>query len=43
LLPAHGMPAVAEIAAIEKYWFAPDGPPTTITGLDITLDQVSRN
>ena len=31
LLPAHGQPAVAGLAAIEKYWFAPGGPPTTIT------------
>ena len=42
LQPAHGAPAVVGIRAIEKYWFAP-GPPTTITKLDITVDQVSGN
>src|SRR5256885_1507347 len=31
LLPAHGFPAIVGIAAIEKYWFTPGGPPTTIT------------
>lgn len=41
LLPAHGTPAVVGIAAIEKYWFAPGGAMTTITGLEITVDQVS--
>ena len=40
LLPAHGAPAVVGIAAIEKYWFTPGGPPTTITKLNITVDQV---
>ena len=29
LLPAHAAPAVVGIAAIEKYWFTPGGPPTT--------------
>jgi uncharacterized protein (TIGR02246 family) len=43
LLPAHGAPAVVGIAAIEKYWFAPGGPPTTVMGLDITVDQVRGN
>jgi uncharacterized protein (TIGR02246 family) len=43
LLPAHGTPPVVGIAAIDKYWFAPGGPTTTITGLDITVDQVSGN
>jgi uncharacterized protein (TIGR02246 family) len=43
LQPAHGAAAVVGIAAIEKYWFAPGGPPTTITKLDITVDQVSGN
>jgi uncharacterized protein (TIGR02246 family) len=43
LLPAHGAPAVAGIAAIEKYWFAAGGPPTTVTELNITVDQVSGN
>lgn len=43
VLPAHGAPAVVGIAEIEKFWFAPGGPPTTITKLDITVDQVSGN
>lgn len=43
LLPAHGAPAVTGIAAIEKYWFAAGGPPTTLTELNITVDQVSGN
>jgi uncharacterized protein (TIGR02246 family) len=43
VLPAHGAPAVVGIAAIEKYWFSPGGPSTTITQLDITVDQVSGN
>jgi len=43
LMPAHGSPAVVGIAAIEKYWFAPGGPLTTITVLDITVDEVSGN
>jgi uncharacterized protein (TIGR02246 family) len=43
LLPAHGSPAVVGIAAIEKYWFTPGGPPTTITKLHITVDQVGGN
>ena len=41
LMPAHGAPAVVGIGAIEKYWFTPGGPPTTIDRLDITVDQVS--
>jgi len=43
LLPAHGAPAVVGIAAIEKYWFSPGGPPTTISELHISVDQVSGN
>jgi uncharacterized protein (TIGR02246 family) len=43
LLPAHGAPAVIGIDAIRKYWFTPGGPPTTITELNITVDQVSGN
>jgi len=43
VLPAHGAPAVVGIAAIEKYWFSPGGLATTITQLDITVDQVSGN
>jgi uncharacterized protein (TIGR02246 family) len=43
VLPAHGAPAVVGIAAIEKYWFSPGGPSTTITQLDIIVDQVSGN
>jgi uncharacterized protein (TIGR02246 family) len=41
LLPAHGTPPVVGIAAIDKYWFSPGGPATTIVGLDITVEQVS--
>ena len=43
LLPAQGSPAVVGIAAIEKYWFTPGGPSTTVTQLDITVDQVDGN
>jgi len=43
LMPAHGTPAVVGIRAIEKYWFTPGGPSTTVTGLDITVDQISGN
>jgi uncharacterized protein (TIGR02246 family) len=43
VLPSRGAPAVVGIAAIEKYWFSPGGPSTTITQLDITVDQVSGN
>jgi len=43
LLPAHGAPAVAGITAIEKYWFAAGGPPTTLTELNISVDQVGGN
>jgi uncharacterized protein (TIGR02246 family) len=43
LMPAQGAPPVAGIAAIEKYWFAPGSPPTTVTRLDITVDQVGGN
>lgn len=43
LLPAHGQPAVVGLRAIEKYWFAAGGPATTITKLEITVDQVSGN
>jgi uncharacterized protein (TIGR02246 family) len=43
LLPAHGAQAVVGILAIEKYWFTPGGPPTTITELNITVDQIGGN
>ncbi len=43
LLPAHGSPAVVGITAIEKYWFTPGGPPTTVTELNISVDQVGGN
>jgi uncharacterized protein (TIGR02246 family) len=43
LMPAQGAPPVAGIAAIEKYWYAPGGPPTTVTRLEITVDQVGGN
>ena len=40
LMPAHGAKAIKGIPAIEKYWFAPGGPPTTITQLDLTVDEL---
>ena len=43
LLPHHGDPPVVGIEAIRKYWFAPGGPPTTITELVLTIDQTSGN
>ena len=43
LMPAQGAPAVVGIAAIEKYWFTPGGPPTTITEFTITVDQIGGN
>ena len=43
VLPAHGAAAVVGIAEIEKYWVSPGGPTTTITQLDITVDQVGGN
>lgn len=43
LQPAHGAKAVVGIDAIKKYWFTPGGPPTVITKLDITVDQVAGN
>jgi len=41
LLPHHGDPPVVGIAAIRSYWFAPGGPPTTITELALTIEQTS--
>lgn len=43
LQPAHGAQAVVGMAGIEKYWFTPGGPPTTITVLNITVDQIGGN
>jgi len=43
LQPAHGTPAIVGIDAIEKYWFAPGGPPTVLTKLNITVDRVGGN
>ena len=43
LMPAHGAQAIVGIAAIEKYWFTPGGPPTTITELNTTVDQIGGN
>lgn len=40
LLPHHGVPPVVGSEAIRAFWFAP-GPPTTITRLDLQLDEVS--
>jgi uncharacterized protein (TIGR02246 family) len=40
LLPHHGDPPVKGISAIQNYWFGAGGPATTITGLEITVEQV---
>lgn len=40
LLPHHGLPAVVGTEGIRTFWFAP-GPPTTITRLDLDLDEVA--
>src|SRR5690349_5827013 len=40
LVPHHGLPAVVGVEAIRAFWFAP-GPRTTITRLDLDLDEVS--
>ena len=38
LLPHHGDPPVVGLAAIQAFWWPPDGPPTTVTSMDITTD-----
>jgi uncharacterized protein (TIGR02246 family) len=43
ILPAHGAAPVVGLGAIRSYWFAPGGPPTTITRLDITVEQIGGN
>ncbi len=40
LLPHHGDPPVQGLRAIHDYWFGVGGPPTTITGLKITVEQI---
>ena len=42
LLPHHGDPPVRGMTSIRAYWF-PSSPPqkTTITGLDITIDEIN--
>ena len=40
LLPAHGAPPVVGTAAITSYWWPAGGPATTITRLDITVEDV---
>ena len=40
LLPAHGAKPVIGTEAITKYWWPRGGPPTTITKLDVTVDQL---
>ena len=40
LLPAHGASPIVGMAAIKQYWFPPNAPSTTITKLDITVDDV---
>ncbi len=43
LLPAHGAPPVIGLAAIRSYWFKAGGPHTTVTRLDITVEQIDGN
>jgi uncharacterized protein (TIGR02246 family) len=43
LLPHHGDSPVQGIVAIRNYWFGSGGPATTITGLKITVEQISGN
>jgi uncharacterized protein (TIGR02246 family) len=43
LLPAHGAAPVVGIEAIRTYWFAPGKATTTVTRLDITVEQVNGN
>jgi uncharacterized protein (TIGR02246 family) len=38
LLPAHGARPVIGTAAIAKYWWPPEGPPTKITKLEISIE-----
>jgi uncharacterized protein (TIGR02246 family) len=40
LLPHHGVEPVAGIEAARAFWFPRDTPPTTITELELTVDQV---
>ena len=40
LLPAHGAPPVVGTAAITKYWWPPEAPPTKITKLEITTEDI---
>jgi uncharacterized protein (TIGR02246 family) len=40
LLPAHGASPVVGTAAITRYWWPPDAPPTKITKLEITVENV---
>jgi len=40
LLPHHGLPPVVGLEAIRAFWFAP-GPPTTITVLELEVDEAS--
>jgi uncharacterized protein (TIGR02246 family) len=38
LLPHHGDPPVVGLQAIQTFWWPPEAPPTTVTGMDITTD-----
>jgi len=40
LLPAHGAAPIVGTDAITRYWWPPNGPPTTITKLDITAEDL---
>src|SRR5262249_36069096 len=40
LLPAHGAGPVVGMEAIRRYWWPAGAPPTTITRLEITVEQI---
>ena len=42
IMPHHGGPPTAGLAAIRSYWFSP-GPKTTITAFDMTIDEIYRD
>lgn len=40
LLPAHGLEPVVGMEAIKRFWWPPDGPPTTITRFEAAIDEI---
>lgn len=40
LLPHHGVQPIQGIVAITEFWFAPGGPPTVVTKLEISVEHV---